>query len=469
MTRAEKISVARIVSDLIKADSVIDSREMSLLEEVKRKYNLSKEHFNDARSISFSCAVNNLECLTNGEKAEMIKIFKNITLADGMCNKDEALLMTALIYCLEEEFETEMLHVKIPQQGLQLENSQVVYVESKYDDRINHVIQENYHQIENAMRLAGFDFAYIPKIAETYRETNTELFSKVMTFLTPNLENSELKEIKEKISSMTTLSFCKEQLHKKLHIYCMADTRPSLLMKVGETISDNDIFANFLKIEIGDDILSEIKQFMYGFTSMMNSEYSILRNIFNSKDRFVYSGVYKQIIDLCLMKDNNKSIVLLDTIDQKIKFPDINEELGVHRAEKALYVLLLSESIISGLNFNQPVNIQQKKKYEERAERIMRKYKKIYHMFGGNQDNAPDIMDPTIRNPKIAKINKYIDKLERKLSSPEDYKIRRTNDGLYKINLESNMIYSRGKNSENCKCENLPWIQSERWQIVLSM
>jgi uncharacterized membrane-anchored protein YitT (DUF2179 family) len=133
--------------------------------------------------------------------------------------------------------------------------------------------------------------------------------------------------IQEKISSMTTEQFCKEQLCKKLHISCLSDTQPAFLMKVGETISESTIYANFLRIVIGDNVLDEIKQFMYRFTSMMNSEYSILRNIYNSNDRFIYSGVYKQIMDLCLMKENAMSIVLLDTMQQKIRFPEINEEL----------------------------------------------------------------------------------------------------------------------------------------------
>ncbi len=187
-----------------------------------------------------------------------------------------------------------------------------------------------------------------------------------MTFLTPNLEDKELSKIQEKISSMTTAEFCKEQLCKKLHINCLSDTHPALLMKVGETISENNIFANFLKIVIDTDILTEIKQFMYRFTSMMNAEYSILRNIYNSNDRFIYSGVYKQIMDLCLMKENSMSIVLLDTLKQKIRFPEINEELKVSRSEKALYALILAESITGGLNLNRPITAKQKKIHEEK-------------------------------------------------------------------------------------------------------
>ena len=462
MNKIEKISIARIVSDLIKADSVIDSREMKLFDIVKDKYHLNKEHLSDARFITFSDAVNNLNCLLDEEKLELIELFKKITLADGMCNKDEALLMMALVYNLEGKYESEMVHIQVPQQGLQLENSQVIYIESMYDIGINDVISKNYYQIDNSMRLAGFNFAYIPQIAKIYQTTPSALFKDVMAFLTPNLDEVDLMKIQEKVSSMTTADFCKEQLCKKLHLNSLADTHPALLIKVGETISDSKMFANFLKIEAKEDILGDIKQFMYCFTSMMNAEYSILRNIYNSNDRFIYSGVYKQIMDLCLMKDNSMSIVLIDIIRQKIKFPEINEELKVSRSEKALYVLILAESLTGGLNLNQPICIKQKKLREEKVKKIMQKYGQIYHYFGGERNNTPNLMDPTIRNPKISKINKSIATLNSKLSSSEQYMIQRNNEGLYIINIDSSMIYSLDTNA-------IPWMQSERWRAIVSM
>ena len=242
---------------------------------------LNKECLSDARFITFSDAVNTLSMLDKESKEGLMDLFRKITLADGMCNKDEALLMIALEYCLEGSHEADMIHIQVPQQGLQLDNSQVIYVEAEYDETVNDIIKKNYQQMENAMRLAGFNFAYIPQISETYRTTPPILFNEVMSFLTPNLDDSELALVQKKISSMTTAQFCKEQLCQKLHINCLLDTHPSFLMKVGETISESTIYANFLRIVIGDNVLDEIKQFMYRFTSMMNSEYSILRNIFN--------------------------------------------------------------------------------------------------------------------------------------------------------------------------------------------
>ena len=462
MNKIDRIAVSRIVSDLIKADSVIDSREMQLFEFVKDAYRLTKECLNDARFITFAEAVNTLCLLDAEEKSGLMDLFRKITLADGMCNKDEALLMIALEYCMEGDHDADMIHIQVPQQGLQLENSQVIYVESEYDETINGVILNNFQRIENAMRLAGFNFAYIPQISQTYKTTAPSLFNSVMSFLTPNLSDGELSLLQEKISGMTTAQFCKEQLCRKLHINTLSETAPSLLMKIGETVSESTIYANFLRIPIEKDVLIEIKQFMYRFTSMMNSEYSILRNIYNSTDRFIYSGVYKQILDLCLMKENAMSCVLLDTLKQKITFPDINEELKVSRSEKALYALILAETLTGGMNLNAPVSAKQMKLHEEKQKKLMAKYARIYHYYGGEAESVPNILDYTIRNPKISKINKAIAKLSSKLYNIEDYMIQRGQDGLYRINVDSSMVFCTDGDPT-------PWMQSERWRNILSM
>ena len=86
MNRIEKISVARVVSDLIKADSVIDSREMQLFKILKSSAGLNKDCMCDARFITFADAVNNLSCLEKNERENLMNLFRDITLADGMCN-----------------------------------------------------------------------------------------------------------------------------------------------------------------------------------------------------------------------------------------------------------------------------------------------------------------------------------------------------------------------------------------------
>ena len=461
MNKIEKIALSRIISDLIKSDSIIDSREMELWGMVKSAYGITKECMIDARFITFADAVNTLSA-SEDSKDDFLGLFRKITLADGMCNKDEALLMIALEYCFGNQYEADMIHVQVPQQGLELENSQIIYVESSFDSDVNGDIMSNYQNIENAMRLAGFNFAYIPQISQTYKSTAPSLFKEVLSFISPNIDDKQLSLIMREISEMTTERFCKEQLCRKLRISNIHDTYPAFLVKVGETICNDNIYANFLRFVIVGNVIEELKSFIYMFTSMMNSEYSILKNIYNSTERFIYSGVYKQIIDLYIMKENENSIITIDLNKQKICLPDIGEEIKVTRSEKALYTLILLESITGGLNLNMPMTASSANKVKKRLESIMNKYNQIYFFFGGDKGAAPDITDSTIRNPKISRINKFLQQLESKVSDIEEYKIKRTPEGFYRIDIDSSMIYSVEE-------MNTPILQAENWRRVLSM
>ena len=43
MKREEKVAIVRILTDLIKADAIIDAGEMNQYAKLKNKYNISKE------------------------------------------------------------------------------------------------------------------------------------------------------------------------------------------------------------------------------------------------------------------------------------------------------------------------------------------------------------------------------------------------------------------------------------------
>ena len=459
MNKLEKTAIVRIATDLIKADSVIDNREIAILNQIKENFHIKKEHLCSVKYMTFSDAVRCLIDLDKEEKKELLKVFESIALTDKICNRNEALLMMALTYSLKGDYEVDMMHIQIPQQGALLDNSHVIYVESEYDETINSTIKQNYHQIENALRLAGFDFTYIPYIAQTYNETPNSLFNDVISFLSPDLHEKEIAEIKDKITNMTTVKFCKDLLCKKLNLMRLSDTYPALLFKVGESVLESNIYANFLKIVLEKDVVEEIKEFLYKFTSMMNAEFSILKNVYNSTDRFIYSGTYKQIIDLCLMRENNTSRILLDTMKQEILLPDINEKLDISRSEKALYALCCIESLSGGINFNSPSSCEGLNTYNARMKKIMKKYAKAYHHFGGNCEKTPNIFDPSIRNPKISKINKIISSLNKKLPYYKEYLIAREDNGLYKINLDNQKIFSNDTNI----------MQSKLWQEIITL
>ena len=68
-------------------------------------------------------------------------------------------------------------------------------------------------------------------------------------------------------------------------------------------------------------------------------------------------------------------------------------------------------------------------------ERLRYRYQKIYELFGGEKDSAPDIERPEIRRPMIAIIRRKIGLLENELRNAADFSIEKTEDGLFRIPL----------------------------------
>ena len=62
-TNKERIAIARIVSDMIKADNIIEESEIEMLNKFKSIYNIDSHILSEARHVKFSAAVSNLEGL----------------------------------------------------------------------------------------------------------------------------------------------------------------------------------------------------------------------------------------------------------------------------------------------------------------------------------------------------------------------------------------------------------------------
>lgn len=82
MKQTERASIFRIVSDLIKADAIIDTREMEKLDSIREKYAIKKEDEILGSSYTLSKAVHILldspKCLQH----ELVATFNEVAMSD---------------------------------------------------------------------------------------------------------------------------------------------------------------------------------------------------------------------------------------------------------------------------------------------------------------------------------------------------------------------------------------------------
>ena len=440
MLRVHKIAIARIFADLIKADRIIDTGEMECWNRVCAKYSIDKEVETDAQYVSFSDA---LESICNsgvqGLKEDLLSDCRSMTVSDGFCAHSEALILIALILMLDSDQPFRVETFSIPKASFNIDIATSLYIESDYDAATNEAIRVNYRSLFKEFQLAGFHFVYPPKIIEHYQDTDPKLFHQILSFLAPSMSESGIENAYKSLMKMTTGVFCKDLLCNKCGITDLRNTYPSLLIKIGNSFVGEDAYANYLKIEVDEDILSIVQSFIDRFCEMLSSDIYVVNTSEERDSQFHFHGFYKQLLDIFLIRKNIRSHILIDPYKEEIFFPDVDAKAnGLHRRERALYTLLLCYGK-DGINFNQPKSTDGLSKYTKRMEKIQTRYSIIYSLFGGTADTAPDLSIPEIRRPIFSCLKRSLKNIP-SLYNPEDYNLTKNRDGVFSVNIDDNMV-----------------------------
>lgn len=463
MKQAERASIMRIVYDLIEADGIIDTREIIFLDTLREKYGIRKEDEVIAASYTFADALNELNLSAESLKHDLIGDFNQMTMSDNFCAREEALLILALRSCLTINVGNTVSVLSINASDIKFEDTQILYVESEYDRVVNAQIQDNYREICAEVRLAGFDFVYLPKIAEHYRNISETDLCQIASFLYPKVSQDRLLSIVQQLRNLSTERFCKDQLAAKLNVREFGIINASFLIKIGDSYVNDQPVSNFLVVEI-DSVLDTIRRIL---DLLAESYHNMQLNYLKEETgRFIFRGFYKQIFDILMLRKGVKSSVLLDTLREQIYFPEADVKLEkIHRREKALYALFLLESLSGGINFNKPTSARQLERYEKRMAATMKKYRLIYRKFGGDADKAPNILDYATRAPMIALLKKQIMKLGNVLFHADDYVIQRNIYGNYGVRISADLMTLR----ESITDEVMLLTESEEWQQISAL
>ena len=463
MNRNERSSVMRIMSDMIKADGIIDSREIESLSAMRCKYCIKDDDRVNATNITLSQAVRTLKSSFPSLGHDILGDVTNLAMSDKYCAREEALLLLGLKYALTtKDIQADIISVVTPE--VYFPNNQILYIESSYDSDANVEILQRYKEIVAESRLAGFDFVYIPKIIEHYQLLTDDQLFKMISFLYPQVSEERLGVATMQLKSFTTKDFCQNLLSSKFKIQEISDTPPALFIKIGQSLCNQKFYTNFLLLELDNNIVDTIMDFLYQFGSLYQNR--VLDYLQEKKGRFVYRGFYRQLLELLMLRKGIKSSVLIDSMKGEISFPEADVCVDkLHRREKALYALFLVESPSGGINFTKPATPKQYERYQRRMKALQEKYGLIYEKFGGDRENAPRLEVPEIRLPMISLIKRQINKLGNVLYHVDDYIIHRNIYGNYGVGISAN----------NCLCrdfdqtEILPIEESKSWQRIIAL
>lgn len=464
MKQSEKASIFRIVTDLIKADSIIDTREIEKLDSIRERFAIKKEDEMLGFSYTFANAIRVLLESPKSLQCELAAIFNELAMSDNFCAREEALLLLTLRLCMSLDIKLECKAVSIETSSVNIDPTQILYVESNFDNDVNWEINEKFREIVAEVRLAGFDLVYLPKIAEHYRAISNTDFLKIAGFLYPNVSYERLETVVQHMHNLSTSEFCKDQLAGKLGVREFSVVNPSLMIKIGDSFVGDKNIANFLLVELDKDVISSIRYILDLFSEYYHT--SRLNYLREEKGRYIFTGFYKQIFDIYMFRKGIKSPVVIDVYRGHIRFSEADLKIEkLHRREKALYALFMLESASGGVNFSKPSTPNELARYTRRMTAVQEKYRLIYKKFGGEPQKAPDLSKSEIRLPMIALIRKQLKALGDVLFHVDDYMIQRNMFGNYCINISPSLCCYCGVNANDI----YKLSDSEEWQRISAL
>ena len=297
MKQNERAGIMRIVSDIVKADSIIDLREIDYLDEIKAKYRITKDDEAMGDSMTLSNAVCLLKNLSPSLIHDIIGDFYNLALSDNAFSREEGLIVLAIIACLSEKHFTraEIYSTVLPSNTL-AEKSQILYIEGEYYKEANKEISDAYREISNEFRLIGLNFVYLPKVCEHYKSLSHSKLLSLLSFLYPKISEKQMGDMIRQLTSLNTSDFCKEGIVGKMNLKDLDESLPSMLLCINDSFVEGKIYSNFLLITLEKEALNIARDFTDLFMKLYKPR--VLNPSFEGKERFVYRGYYKQVFDI---------------------------------------------------------------------------------------------------------------------------------------------------------------------------
>lgn len=479
----ERTAFARIISDLIEADFIVEEYEMDSFDEIKndKDFKITMRMLSDAKTMTFADAVRVLQQMRDKEKNRLIreKLYK-MSLSDGTCVPLEALQILAVNYALEGKGQV----YSIPASNNSfIDNMKVLYIEDEDNTETDAYIRSNYRAISNEFRLAGFDFVYIPQIVEDYRQIRGEYLHKVITYMMPTLCSEKVEKIQHDLCTMTTSRFRHELLYKKMGIN-MLSSKPAFLIKIGESevtasadVNDleRSVYSNFLLIQIdkignGGTILEHVIKLMDSYRSMVSGKLIIETRPIAKK--FLYYGFHRSLFNLIAYgkeRVNYKLVINLRAKKNRVVLRPVNATLdsvveckddlpiAVGQKPHALYILMICMSLAGkGLDWTD---------YGEgkvsAAQKILKKFNTIYYELKMNGDYADEYREKVW----VSKTNKEFKKYENIVANIELFipeKIKGKSHEYYNVPVSSDSVYViEGKPGEE---KEVNIMDSELWK-----
>lgn len=448
--RKQRIAIARILSDLIKSDKIIDQSEILLFNELQQQFGITRHDCLEAMYISLTQAMTEVRNLDHEAKLQLQEALLHTANADNQCVAREALILLALKYVLEDsDGKYELLSCDT--HGSYIEEKFIVYVESDEHELVNDEIRCDVEAICDKTRLWNFDFIYIPQIAERLQQMDACYIQDIIRYLRPMFDDRVVELIYNRLTHITTEEFTSELLGAQMNMPSLRYAEPSLLINFGSSIASpsvsksetplQHIYTEFLRIRIDGNVIEEVSRFITDYSKFITDREMVRPQL--QENDFKYFGFYKALFDFIAQADGIQLLERKMIIDLPRKSLWIGgHELRLSPTHLTTYILLLVQSI-NGYGLPHFRSLEQVESHTALCEELTRRYHKIYASLSSSSSSW--------EIAKTRNIAAYMAHIKQKMRtlvhvSPDMYlPTHKSIDGMdyYCVNLSVDNVYVR--------------------------
>lgn len=346
-TQKHRVAIARILSDLIKSDKIIEQSEIKLYNQLQQTFGITQKDRIDAQYITLSRAIMDVRDLDDRDKKELQNALSRTANADNQCVSKEALILLALKYILEDDDEKYEV-LSCPTNGSYIDDKFMAFIDScdfPDDDK------DDLETITDKLKLWNIEFVYIPQIAEKLKSFDPVYVKSIIQYMNPRFSDKDIEDLYNRLISITTANFTTQLLSGKMNMPTLKEAEPSLLINYATSTqpysSQEDkgqTYTEFLRIRIDDSKLEEVRRFIQDYDSILTHRESVRPQM--ADDYFRYYGFYKVLFDFVSQSENGKLTtkeVVINPLNCTIDFAGYVVKLSP--MYMATYALILQQSI----------------------------------------------------------------------------------------------------------------------------
>ena len=441
-----KTALAKVISDLVQCDGIVNQGEIDFLQQVYALFNITLTSRKKATNLSLSEAVNMLRNLGNQEKIAILRVFQQLSLSDDSLDPSESLLITALLLSIGIELpETQGLNanfVSIPSLTFDTRNA-ILYVEPNYNRKVNACIKRDYEAICELLHQSQREFFYLPKAIDDLK-SKKKTFRNALSYIEPTLSDAQLDLIDKHLPKLDSVFLSKEIFLNYLNANGLKISKPSFFLKIGNM--KPGIYQDFLILETDNTPLQTLERLVQLNDNILKINPPVgnkkeeafvqkltLKTEMEPKDELEYTGFHKIILDI-LLKYNGLHDVsrLYISSTGDIFLTDLNNtEVKMPALCKVLYIFFLLHE--DGLSLNY---------LNDHTEQLYRIYRRI-STYGDEAllrkaiDNLTDFIGSTM-NANLSRIRKAFRDILR--DEANIYLIKGEKGGQKTIHLDRRLV-----------------------------